>query len=42
MKIGLASRVDGHSMEPMLHPGDIVIIDRDDKKVIKKDVCHIS
>jgi phage repressor protein C with HTH and peptisase S24 domain len=37
----VASRVHGHSMEPMLLPGDIVIIDRDDKKVIKKKMFAI-
>jgi hypothetical protein len=24
--------MDGHFMEPMLHPGDFVVIGRDDKK----------
>ena len=37
----VASRVDGHSMEPMLHPGDIVVIDRDDKKIIKNKIFAI-
>ncbi len=31
----VASRVDGDSMEPMLHSGDIVVIDRDDKKLAR-------
>ena len=31
----VASRVDGDSMEPMLHSGDIVVIDRNDKKIAK-------
>lgn len=31
----VASRVDGDSMEPMLHSGDIVVIDRNDKKISK-------
>lgn len=30
----VASRVDGESMEPTLHSGDIVVIDRDDKKLV--------
>ncbi len=37
----VASRVDGHSMEPMLHPGDIVVIDRDDKKIVKNKMFAI-
>jgi len=37
----VASRVDGHSMEPMLHPGDIVVIDRDDKKIIRNKIFAI-
>ncbi len=37
----VASRVDGHSMEPMLHPGDIVVIDRDDKKIVKNRIFAI-
>lgn len=37
----VASRVDGDSMEPMLHSGDIVVIDRDDKNVIKKRIFAI-
>lgn len=28
-------------MEPMLHPGDIVVIDRDDKKIIKNKIFAI-
>ena len=35
------SRVDGHSMEPMLHPGDIVVIDRDDKIIVKNKMFAI-
>ena len=31
----VASRVDGVSMEPMLHSGDIVVIDRDDRKIVR-------
>ncbi|NIU42756.1 MAG: helix-turn-helix domain-containing protein [Nitrospinaceae bacterium] len=31
----VASRVDGNSMEPMLHSGDIVVIDRNDKNYVK-------
>ena len=37
----VASRVEGDSMEPMLHSGDIVVIDRDDKKIIKKGIFAI-
>jgi SOS-response transcriptional repressor LexA len=37
----VASRVDGDSMEPMLHSGDIVVIDRDDKKLIKNRIFAI-
>lgn len=37
----VASRVDGHSMEPMLHPGDIVVIDRDDKIIVKNKIFAI-
>lgn len=37
----VASRVDGHSMEPMLHPGDIVVIDRDDKRIVKNKIFAI-
>ncbi len=28
-------------MEPMLHPGDIVFIDRDDKKIVKNKIFAI-
>ena len=37
----VASRVDGHSMEPMLHAGDIVVIDRDDKMIVKNKMFAI-
>ncbi len=37
----VASRVDGESMEPMLHSGDIVVIDRDDKKWSKNRIFAI-
>lgn len=37
----VASRVDGHSMEPTLHPGDIVVIDRDDKVIVKNKMFAI-
>jgi len=37
----VASRVEGDSMEPMLHSGDIVVIDRDDKKIIKNGIFAI-
>ena len=37
----VASRVDGDSMEPMLHSGDIVVIDRDDKKMLKNRIFAI-
>jgi len=37
----VASRVDGGSMEPMLHSGDIVVIDRDDKRVSKNKIYAI-
>lgn len=37
----VASRVDGESMEPMLHSGDIVVIDRDDKDVVKNKIFAI-
>ena len=37
----MASRVDGDSMEPMLHSGDIVVIDRDDKKLLKNHIFAI-
>jgi SOS-response transcriptional repressor LexA len=37
----VACRVDGESMEPMLHSGDIVVIDRDDKKITKNKIYAI-
>lgn len=37
----VASRVDGDSMEPTLHSGDIVVIDRDDKKILKNKMYAI-
>lgn len=37
----VASRVDGDSMEPMLHSRDIVIIDRDDTKIVKNKMYAI-
>jgi len=37
----VASRVDGRSMEPTLHPGDIVVIDRDDKIIVKNKMFAI-
>lgn len=37
----VASRVDGESMEPMLHSGDIVVIDRNEKKIIKNAMFAI-
>ncbi|GJL78817.1 MAG: hypothetical protein NPINA01_18060 [Nitrospinaceae bacterium] len=37
----VASRVDGESMEPMLHSGDIVVIDRDDKRIQKNKIYAI-
>ncbi|MZH03287.1 MAG: LexA family transcriptional regulator [Nitrospinae bacterium] len=37
----VASRVEGDSMEPMLHSGDIVVIDRDDKRIIKNGIFAI-
>ena len=37
----VASRVAGESMEPMLHSGDIVVIDRDDKKWSKNRIFAI-
>ncbi len=37
----VASRVDGESMEPMLHSGDIVVIDREDKKWSKNRIFAI-
>lgn len=37
----VATRVDGESMEPMLHSGDIVVIDRDDKKLVKNRIYAV-
>ena len=37
----VATRVDGDSMEPMLHSGDIVVIDRNDKKIIRNKIFAI-
>ena len=37
----VASRVDGNSMEPMLHSGDIVVIDRSDKRWAKNKIFAI-
>lgn len=37
----VASRVDGDSMEPMLSSGDIVVIDRNDKKIVKNKIYAI-
>ena len=37
----VASRVDGESMEPMLHSGDIVVVDRDDRKLVKNKMYAI-
>ncbi len=37
----VASRVDGESMEPMLHSGDIIVIDRDDKKILKNKMYAV-
>lgn len=37
----VASRVEGDSMEPMLHSGDIVVIDRDDKNIVKNGIFAI-
>ncbi len=37
----VASRVDGESMEPMLRSGDIVVIDRNDKKIQKNRIYAI-
>ena len=37
----VASRVDGDSMEPMLHSKDIVVIDRDDKRIVKNRIYAI-
>lgn len=37
----VASRVDGGSMEPMLHSGDIVVVDRDEKSILKNKIYAI-
>ncbi|NIQ03956.1 MAG: S24 family peptidase, partial [Nitrospinaceae bacterium] len=37
----VASRVDGDSMEPMLSSGDIVVIDRSDKRLAKNRIYAI-
>jgi len=37
----VASRVEGQSMEPMLHSGDIVVIDRDDKILQKNKIFAV-
>ncbi|MGP0628946.1 XRE family transcriptional regulator [Nitrospina sp. 32_T5] len=37
----VASRVDGDSMEPMLSSGDIVVIDRNDRKIVKNKIYAI-
>ncbi|MCH8156357.1 MAG: hypothetical protein IID18_01165 [Nitrospinae bacterium] len=37
----VASRVDGDSMEPMLHSGDIIVIDRDDKRIVPKKMYAV-
>ena len=37
----VASRVDGDSMEPMLHSGDIVVIDRNDRRILKNKIYAI-
>ncbi len=37
----VACRVDGVSMEPMLHSRDIVVIDRDDKKLVKNKMFAV-
>ena len=37
----VACRVDGESMEPMLHSRDIVVIDRDDKKLVKNKMFAV-
>lgn len=38
---GLAGDVHRLVMEPMLHPGDIVVIDRDDKIIVKNKMFAI-
>ncbi len=37
----VASRVDGDSMEPMLHSGDIVVIDRRDKTIARNKMYAV-
>ncbi len=37
----VACRVDGESMEPTLHSKDIVVIDRDDKKLVKNKMYAV-
>lgn len=37
----VACKVDGVSMEPMLHSGDIVVIDRDDRKIVKNKMYAV-
>lgn len=37
----VATRVDGDSMEPMLHSGDIVVIDRNDKNIVRNKIFAI-
>ncbi|KMP11529.1 hypothetical protein UR09_03045 [Candidatus Nitromaritima sp. SCGC AAA799-A02] len=37
----VASRVDGDSMEPMLHSKDIVVINRDDKRIVPKGIYAV-
>ena len=37
----VASRVDGDSMEPMLKSGDIVVIDRDDRRIVTNRIYAV-
>ena len=37
----VASRVDGDSMEPMLISGDIVVIDRDDRRIVANRIYAV-
>ncbi len=37
----VASRVDGNSMEPMLHSGDIIVIDRHDKTIARNKMYAV-
>jgi phage repressor protein C with HTH and peptisase S24 domain len=37
----VASRVDGDSMEPMLKSGDIVVIDRDDRRIVANRIYAV-